>query len=112
MEITVKQVEEIVSVLTEDEKQLLKDTIIHGGRGDGSMEFLDKDGNIESCMMFGYCTNDAKDGGHFYGRKVSAMFRSMYKKLFPAYNNIIGWYVSHQNDWWGGWFCRYVIYQR
>lgn len=30
MEITVKQVEDIVSVLTEDQQQLLKDTIIHG----------------------------------------------------------------------------------
>lgn len=65
------------------------------------MEFLDKDGNIESCMMFGYCTNDAKLAGNFSGRKVSAMFRSIYKKLCPYNHNQIGRYISHCSDWWG-----------
>lgn len=33
-EVTIQQVEEIVAVLTADEKQLLKDTINEGGWGD------------------------------------------------------------------------------
>lgn len=99
--VTIKQVEDIVSVLTEEQQQLLKDTIIHGKWGDADMEFLDKDGNIETDSMSGYCTNDAKNAGHFNGRKISAMFRSMYKKLCPVNNNQVGKYISHCNDWWG-----------
>lgn len=40
-----KEIENIVSVLTADEQQLLKDTINYGGWGDGEMEFLDAAGN-------------------------------------------------------------------
>ena len=96
-----QQVKEIVSILTEEQQQLLKDTIIYGGWGDSDTEFLDKDGNIETDSMYGYCTNDAKNGGHFSGRKISAMFRSMYKKLCPVNHNQIGRYISHCSDWWG-----------
>lgn len=51
--------------------------------------------------MMGYCTNDAKKAGNFSGRKVSAMFRSIYKKLCPEFHYQIGRYISHCNDWWG-----------
>lgn len=101
MEATINQIQEIVSVLTSDEQQLLKDTINYGFWGDDEWQFLDDDGNIEDVTMYGYCTNDAKRAGHFIGRKVSSMFRSMYKKLCPANNNQIGRYISHCNDWWG-----------
>lgn len=101
MEATINQVKEIVSVLTTDEQQLLKDTIRYGAWGDSDMEFLDENGNIETVGMFGYCTNDACEAGHFSGRKVSAMFRSIYKKLCQANKNQIGRYISHCNDWWG-----------
>lgn len=75
MEVTIKDVEKIVSVLTPDEQQLLKDTINCGAWGDSEVEFLDENGEFETVFMFGYCTNDAKRAGHFSGRKVSAMFR-------------------------------------
>lgn len=65
MEATIKQVQEIVSVLTEEQQQLLKDTINYGAWGDADMEFLDENGNIETVGMYGYCTNDAKEAGHF-----------------------------------------------
>ncbi len=100
MEVTIKQVEEIVSVLTAEEQQLLKDTIIHGGWGDSVMEFLDENGEVETVGMYGYCTNDAKAAKHFSGHKVSTMFRSIYKKLCPENHNQIGRYISHCNDWW------------
>ncbi len=93
-----QQVKEIVSVLTTEEQQLLKDTIIYGGWGDSETNFLDENNNIVEDSMFGYCTNDAKNGGHFSGRKISAMFRSMYKKLCPT---SVGRYISHCSDWWG-----------
>ncbi len=101
MKATIKQVQDIVSVLTADEQQLLKDTINYGAWGDSDSEFLDENGNIETTMMYGYCTNDAKMAGNFSGRKVSAMFRSMYKKLCQANRNQIGRFISHCNDWWG-----------
>lgn len=40
MEATIKQVQEIVSVLTEEQQQLLKDTINYGAWGDADMENL------------------------------------------------------------------------
>nr|DAZ11394.1 MAG TPA: Reverse gyrase zinc finger [Caudoviricetes sp.] len=101
MEATIQQVEQIVSVLTDDEKQLLKDTINEGGWGDADMEFLDENGNIETVSMYGYCTNDAHLAGHFKGRVVAAMFKAIYKKLCPACKNQVGRYISHCNDWWG-----------
>lgn len=101
MKATIKQVQDIVSVLTADEQQLLKDTINYGAWGVSDSEFLDENGNIETTMMYGYCTNGAKMAGNFSGRKVSAMFRSMYKKLCQANRNQIGRFISHCNDWWG-----------
>ena len=101
METTIQQIEEIVSALTADERQLLKDTINNGAWGDADMEFLDENGNIETVSMYGYCTNDAHQAGHFKGRIVSSMFKSIYKKLCPANHNQIGRYISHCNDWWG-----------
>lgn len=101
MEATINQIQEIVSALTSDEQQLLKDTINYGAWGDSEWEFLDDNDKVESVTMYGYCTNDAKRAGHFSGRKVSSMFRSMYKKLCPANHNQIGRYISHCNDWWG-----------
>lgn len=100
-EATIQQVEEIVAVLTADEKQLLKDTINEGGWGDSEETFLDENGNDETVYMYGYCTNDAYRAGHFKGRIISTMFRSIYKKLCPAHHNKVGQYISHCNDWWG-----------
>lgn len=101
----IKPIEEIVSVLTADEQQLLKDTIKFGSWGDADYTFLKLDGTddkeTDTVTMFGYCTNDAKDGGHFAGRIVSTMFRSIYKKMCPCFHNTIGRYISHCRDWWG-----------
>lgn len=101
MKATIEQVKEIVSVLTEEQQQLLKDTIRHGEWGDVEYTFLDENGNVEEDSMIGFCTNDAKLAGNFSGRKVSAMFRSIYKKLCPYNHNQIGRYISHCRDWWG-----------
>lgn len=102
METTIQQIEEIVSILTADEQQLLKDTIEYGYYGDASAGFVDDklgDVTLEDCKV--YITNDAKRGGHFSGRQVSAMFRSIYKKLCSAHGNQAGVYVSHCTDCWG-----------
>lgn len=99
---TIEDVLNIVSVLTEEQKQVLKDCINNGGWGDGSMEFLDESGNVEAVMMYGYCTNCAKFGHHFEGRKLSALFRGVYSKLCSKeYGHKVGLVLSHCRDWWG-----------
>ena len=95
------QVRGLVSVLDQDEQQLLKDAIKHGSWGDGEYEFANPFGETETAGMYGYCTNDAKLGGHFEGRKISAMFRNIYRKLCPYNRHTIGCVISHCRDWWG-----------
>lgn len=99
MKANIENVELIVSVLTEEQQQLLKDTINYGAWGDGDFNFLNADGSWTTDMMYGYCANDAKRAGHFSGRKVSAMFRSIYRKLCDPAG--IGMAISHCSDWWG-----------
>lgn len=96
-----KEIETIISVLTENEKQLLKDTIRYGAWGDCDQEFLSDKKEVYTARCYGYCTNDAKCGGHFKGREISNMFRSIYRKLCPFNKNKIGEYISHCRDWWG-----------
>lgn len=103
--IKIEDVKKQVSVLNTDEQQVLIDTILHGCWGDGDYEFLVNDKNdcrlIETAPMMGYCTNDAQKGGHYKGRVLSAMFRSIYRKMCPAERNKVGYVLSHANDWWG-----------
>ena len=87
-----------IGKLNENQRQLLKDTLRFGEWGDGSMEFLDENGNVETAMSIGFCTNDAKMAGNFSGRQVSAMFRGMYGKLCPSRT---GRLFTHCSNWWG-----------
>lgn len=98
MKASIENVELVVSVLTDEQQQLLKDTINYGAWGDGDFNFLNTDGSWTTDGMYGYCTNDAKLAGHFSGRKVSAMFRSIYRKLCDPSG--IGMIISHCTDWW------------
>lgn len=52
MEITINQVQEIVSALTADEQQLLKDTINYGSWGDSDWEFLNDRGYCKNCFWY------------------------------------------------------------
>lgn len=88
----------IESELTADEQQLLKDAINCGSWGDCDMEFRDESGKVETAYAWGYCTNDTKNAGHFSGRKIAAMFKSIYKKLCP--DNHTGRFLSQCSDWW------------
>jgi hypothetical protein len=98
MKASIEDVVLVVSALTEEQQQLLKDTINYGAWGDGDFSFLNEDGSWTTDMMYGYFTNDAKHAGHFSGRKVSAMFRSIYRKLCDTSG--IGMVISHCTDWW------------
>lgn len=96
---TAINVNELLSQLTDEQKQLLKDTINFGFWGDTDMEFVNNEGEVETFGSDGYCTNDAKKAGHFNGRKISAMFRSIYKKLCVV--DGMGTFLTHCSDWWG-----------
>lgn len=63
----IQKVNELVSVLTDDQKQLLKDTINMGFWGDTDMEFRKENDEVETVSAYGYCTNDAKKAGNFKG---------------------------------------------
>ena len=99
-EITLQTVENIVSVLTDEQKQVLKDCINKGFWGDGEYEFLNGNNEPETDGMYGYCTNDAKLAGHFQGRKIAGLFRGIYNRLC-AFNHELGEVLSHCSDWWG-----------
>lgn len=100
-----KTVEEIVSVLTEEQKQVLKDTILHGYWGDCNMEFLkENSSDEEECVLCdGYCTNDAKLAGNFQGRKIAGLFRGIYNRMCPRKygKSSLGEVICHCSNWWG-----------
>lgn len=95
---TIEEVENLLTSLTADEKQLLKDTINKGAWGDTDMSFMGQSGESRLAYAYGYCTNDAQKAGNFKGRIVSQMFRSIYRKLCP--NKGIGLFLTQINDWW------------
>lgn len=99
MEATIEEVKSIVSVLTEEQQQVLKDTIRYGFWGDAEATFLNEKGEIVEGWADTYITNDAKRGGHFTGRKIAGLFRSIYSKLCPVKGR--GKVISHCSDWWG-----------
>ena len=99
---TIEDVRNLVSVLTDEQQQVLKDAINYGSWGDADYEFIKEDGSeTETVGMYGYCTNDAKNAGHFEGRKISGLFRSIYNKMCPEHHHQIGKVISHCSDWWG-----------
>ena len=101
MKANIQQIEQIVSCLTSDEQQLLKDTINKGFWGNCDCEFLKEDGTDETVDAYGYCTNDTSKAGNFKGREVGIMFRSIYKKFCATNKNQIGRHLSHCNNWRG-----------
>lgn len=96
---TIEQVKAMVAVLTEEQQQLLKDTIVYGSWGDTTETVLNEEGEHEDAMCMVYVTNDAKKAGNFSGRKISAMFRSIYNKVCKKGG--YGEAISHCTDWWG-----------
>lgn len=92
---TLNQVQEVVSVLTANEQQLLKDTINYGSWGGDEWDFINGYGDVKTVLMHAYCTDDAIKAGHFTTIEASSMWTSIYKKLCQANNNEIGQFISH-----------------
>lgn len=81
------------SSLTCEQVQLIKDTIYHGYWGDADMDYANG-----TKMSEVFITNDAHLGGHFSGRKVSGMFRAIYKEL--GILGKAGIDIMQIHDWW------------
>lgn len=98
-----RSVSEIVSALTDEQRTLLSDLVVHGYWGDCDMEFGDPDGEYGTFSCDGYITDDAYMGGHFVRRGLSNRFRSLYKALGMKGNGMhrmcdeFAW----AHDWWG-----------
>lgn len=100
--VTAKDVENLLSVLNDDQRDLLRFVIRECSWGDGYERFLAEDGSIEEDGFFGYFTNVTEEGyNKFSGRKIAGMFRSIYNKLCGNEKHTIGNVLSHCNDWWG-----------
>lgn len=73
-----RTLENIISNLTEEQKQLLADTINYGAWGDCQEYFSEE----EPCVyVYGYITDDAYRAKHFERRTLSNKFRSLFKAL-------------------------------
>ena len=93
-----KNLEQILANLNEEQKQLLADTINYGCWGD-SQEYFGE----ECVYVYGYITDEAYKGGHFIRRELSNRFRSLFKALGLTGNR---WHKESDTmkwcyDWWG-----------
>lgn len=93
-----KTLDQILSNLTDEQKQLLADTINYGGWGDSEVVFAD-----DEDFGYGYVTDDAHKGNHFIRRELSNRFQSLFKALnlegsrWSKCNEEMAWFY----DWWG-----------
>lgn len=80
-------------IFNEKELQAIKDTILYGAWGDTDIEF--SEGIFPA---WGFCTNDCSQGGHFKGREVTNVWKSISRKIAKTEASK---FMKHANDWWG-----------
>lgn len=80
-------------IFNEKELQAIKDTILYGAWGDTDIEFDGVD-----FPAWGFCTNDCSQGGHFKGREVTNIWKSISNKIKKTEASK---FMKHANDWWG-----------
>ena len=88
-----KITENLSTIFTAKQIQVLKDAWRYGAWGDAQVNFREDKDRIG----FGACTNDAKDGGHFTGRQISGIMSGISKKITETNTNM----VASFPDWWG-----------
>lgn len=93
-----KTLNQILTSLSDEQKQLLADTINFGSWGDSCVAFAD-----DEEYGYGYITDDAHLGNHFIRSELSNRFQSLFKALnlegskWSKCNEEMVWYY----DWWG-----------
>ena len=92
--------DQIISNLTQEQKQLLADIINNGSWGDCDATFKGEDNPV---MAWGYITNEAYLGGHFVRRSISNRVRSLLKALGLEGTSTDKSSAEMQwmYDWWG-----------
>lgn len=80
-------------IFNEKELQAIKDTILYGAWGDTDIDF--SEGTFPA---WGFCTNDCSQGGHFKGREVTNIWKSISNKINKTEASK---FMAHKNDWWG-----------
>lgn len=80
--------------LTANEIQLIRDVILYGYWGDSSIA-ISKD---EYSMANGYIINDADQGGHFAGKRISGLASGIARAL-KSHRCL---FMQHFPDYWGG----------
>ena len=73
-----RTIEKILLNLSDEQKQLLADTIVHGAWGDTDAIF---EGEQEAVRVYGYITDLAYKGNHFERKTLSNRFKSLFKAL-------------------------------
>ena len=88
-----KITEQLATIFSEKQIQLLKDTWRYGAWGDTEINF----GNEDNEWGLGACTNDAKNGKNFTGRQISGIMSGIAKKINSTHTDLIASFP----DWWG-----------
>lgn len=96
---TMETIEDLVEELTQDQKQLLIDTIFYGAWGYTLAEFIYDDGLPYQYPAMGFLTSEAAQAGNFSEKEIQRLFKSICKKLCPQNNR--GEFFSYKFDWWG-----------
>lgn len=73
-----RTIEQILLNLSDEQKQLLADTIVHGAWGDTDAIF---EGEQEEVRVYGYITDLAYKGKHFERKTLSNRFKGLFKAL-------------------------------
>ena len=73
-----RTIEQILLNLSDEQKQLLADTIVHGAWGDTDAIF---EGEQEAVRVYGYITDLAYKGNHFERKTLSNRFKNLFKSL-------------------------------
>lgn len=89
-----KTFQQTIETLTTEQKQLLATTLINCECGSCDFELKDDDGNWECHPCVYFNTKGVSELTTFTPRKVSAMFRTIYKKIEGN-----GSPINHFNNW-------------
>lgn len=89
-------INDILSVLEEDEKRFLKDVINTGAFCTSNVTFLDKHNNIVSNKGYGYHVASAT---LYNSDSLHLMSSLLYKKLCNSDDNHKGELITHEDRW-------------
>lgn len=90
-----ESINDIISLLSKEEKSVLTDIIDYGFDYESNMDFLGDDGRIENVSAYGYNIDNIYNHRHF--KEANNALKSLCNKLCPIDNDSyhIGRYVTY-----------------